>query len=220
MRKNRPALFQGRHFEDVMIMLCVRWYLRYSLSYRDLEEIMAERGLCVDHVRIWRWLQRYAHILNQRIRRQLRRPNRSWRVDETYVRVAGSWAYLYRRRFGWRNHRLHAVAQARSNGGEAFPAARLVGWQGDRAASHQCGWAPGVCPCHPRTEGVRRTGAPLSLPNIAVSQQHHRARPPIHQEANRRQPRIPVGGRSLENHRRLRGNACDSQRTDPLAGKG
>ena len=77
-------------------MLCVRWYLRYSLSYRDLEEIMAERGLSVDHVTIWRWVQRYAPILNQRIRRELRRPNRSWRVDETYVRVAGSWAYLYR----------------------------------------------------------------------------------------------------------------------------
>ena len=57
---------------------------------------MAERGLSVDHVTIWRWVQRYAPILNQRIRRELRRPNRSWRVDETYVRVAGSWAYLYR----------------------------------------------------------------------------------------------------------------------------
>ena len=78
---------------------------------------MAERGLSVDHVTIWRWVQRYAPILNQRIRRELRRPNRSWRVDETYVRVAGSWAYLLpRRRFGWRNHRLHAVAQARNEG--------------------------------------------------------------------------------------------------------
>src|SRR5260370_41445450 len=57
---------------------------------------MAEGGLCVDHVTIWRWVQRYAPILNQRIRCELRRPNRSWRVDETYVRVAGSWAYLYR----------------------------------------------------------------------------------------------------------------------------
>jgi transposase, IS6 family len=80
----------------MIIILCVRWYLRYSLSYRDLEEIMAERGLSVDHVTIWRWVQRYAPVLNQRIRRELRHPTRSWRVDETYVRVAGSWAYLYR----------------------------------------------------------------------------------------------------------------------------
>ena len=96
MRKNRPVLFRGRHFEDEMIVLCVRWYLRYSLSYRDLEEIMAERGLAVDHSTIWRWVQRYAPILHQRLRREIRTPNRSWRVDETYIRVAGRWTYLYR----------------------------------------------------------------------------------------------------------------------------
>lgn len=61
--QKRPALFRGRHFQDTIIILCVRWYLRYSLSYRDLEEIMAERGLTVDHVTIWRWVQRYAPIL-------------------------------------------------------------------------------------------------------------------------------------------------------------
>ena len=77
-------LFRGRHFEDVIILLCVRWYLRYSLSYRDLEEMMMERGLSIDHVTIWRWVQRYSPILNQRVRREMRRPNRSWRVDETY----------------------------------------------------------------------------------------------------------------------------------------
>jgi transposase-like protein len=96
MSNNRLALFRGRHFEDQIIILCVRWYLRYSLSYRDLRELMAERGLSVDHTTVWRWVQRYAPILDQRIRRDLRRPNRSWRVDETYVRVAGSWVYLYR----------------------------------------------------------------------------------------------------------------------------
>jgi transposase-like protein len=66
------------------------------LSYRDLEEMMAERGLSVDHVTIWRWVQHYAPLLNQRLRRELRNRNRSWRVDETYVQVAGTWKYLYR----------------------------------------------------------------------------------------------------------------------------
>ena len=68
----------------------------YSLSYRDLEEIMAERGLAVDHVTIWRWVQHYSPLLNQQLRRKLRRPNGSWRVDETYIKVAGKWTYLYR----------------------------------------------------------------------------------------------------------------------------
>ena len=63
MSQNRPAVFRGRHFEDLIIILCVRWYLRYSLSYRDLEERMAERGLSVDHVTIWRWVPRPSYSL-------------------------------------------------------------------------------------------------------------------------------------------------------------
>src|SRR6185312_8357631 len=86
----RPKLFKWRHFVPEIILLCVRWYLRYSLSYLDLEEMMVERGLSIDHVTIWRWVQCYAPILNQRLRRELRRPNRSWRVDETYVRLPGN----------------------------------------------------------------------------------------------------------------------------------
>src|SRR5438309_8181304 len=58
--------------------------------------LMAERGLSVDHSTVWRWVQRYAPILNQRIRREVRHPNRSWRIDETYIRMAGRWVYLYR----------------------------------------------------------------------------------------------------------------------------
>ncbi|HLN00449.1 MAG TPA: IS6 family transposase, partial [Bryobacteraceae bacterium] len=96
MENKRPALFRGRHFQDEIIVLCLRWYLRYSLSYRDLEEIMAERGLSLDHSTIARWVLRYAPILSQRIRGEMRKPGRSWRVDETYVRIAGRWTYLYR----------------------------------------------------------------------------------------------------------------------------
>jgi IS6 family transposase len=90
-----PCTFKGRHFEAEIIVLCVRWYLRFGLSFRNLEEILAERGLSVDHVTIWRWVQRYAPELNRRCRPELRRTNGSWRVDETYVRVAGKWTYLY-----------------------------------------------------------------------------------------------------------------------------
>ena len=96
MRKSRPALFLRRHFQEHVIVLCVRWYLRYCLTLRDLEELMMERGLSVDHFTIGRWVLRYAPELNKQIRREIRPPNRSWRVDETYVRVAGTWTYLYR----------------------------------------------------------------------------------------------------------------------------
>ena len=96
MRENRPELFRGRHFRDEVIVLCVRRYLRYPLSYRNLEEMMTERALAVDHSTIAGWVLTYATVLNERIRSEMRHPGRSWRVDETYVRVAGRWTYLYR----------------------------------------------------------------------------------------------------------------------------
>jgi len=74
----------------------VRWYLRYSLSYRDLEEMMEERGLAIDHTTIYRWVQRYAPELEKRCRPHLRSTNDSYRVDETYVKIKGKWSYLYR----------------------------------------------------------------------------------------------------------------------------
>ena len=90
MRESRAELFRGRHFCDEVIVLCVRWYLRYPLSYRNLEEMMAERGLAVYHSTVARWVLKFAPVLNERIRSEMRHPNRSWRVDETYVRVADS----------------------------------------------------------------------------------------------------------------------------------
>jgi transposase, IS6 family len=96
MSMHRPTLFKGRHFEAEIILLCVRWYLRFGLSFRNLQELMVERNLSVDHVTIWRWVQRYAPELHRRCRPELRMTNRSWRVDETYLRVAGKWTYLYR----------------------------------------------------------------------------------------------------------------------------
>ena len=91
-----PSLFKWRHFAPEIILMAVRWYLRYSLSLRDVEELLAERGLEVDHTTIWRWVQRYAPEMEQRLRARGRPTNDSWRVDETYVRVKGKWIYLYR----------------------------------------------------------------------------------------------------------------------------
>lgn len=94
MRSESP--FKWRHYQDDIIILCVRWYLRYSLSYRDLEEMMAERGLRVDHSTIARWVLAYAGELERRIKAHLKPTNDSWRVDETYIKVKGQWVYLYR----------------------------------------------------------------------------------------------------------------------------
>jgi hypothetical protein len=81
------GLFKWRQFEPEMILLAVGWYLRFSLSYRDVEELLAERGLRADHVTVWRWVQRYAPEMERRLRSRLKPTNDSWRVDETYIRI-------------------------------------------------------------------------------------------------------------------------------------
>jgi IS6 family transposase len=88
--------FKWRHFEGQIILLCVRWYLRYCLSYRDLEEMMAELGPKVDHTTIYRWVQQYAPELEKRCKPHLKQTTDSWRVYETYIKVKGEWLYLYR----------------------------------------------------------------------------------------------------------------------------
>jgi transposase, IS6 family len=95
MKQNKSP-FKWRHFEPAIILLCVRWYCRYQLSYRDLEEMMRERGLNVDHVTIFRWVQRYAPEINGRMRPHLKMSGTSYRLDETYVKVGTQWKYLYR----------------------------------------------------------------------------------------------------------------------------
>ena len=89
-------LFKWKHFEKDIILLCVRWYLKYSLSYRDLVEMMAERGVVVTHTTIMRWVHQYSPIIEERIRKHIRLTNDSWRMDETYIRIKGKNAYLYR----------------------------------------------------------------------------------------------------------------------------
>lgn len=95
-RKSMEELFAGRHFDREVIILCVRWYLRFKLSLRDLVEMMAERGLSLAHTTILRWVQRYAPEFVKRWNRFSLPAGQSWRVDETYVKIRGEWRYLYR----------------------------------------------------------------------------------------------------------------------------
>ena len=88
---------QNSGLRGEIVLWAVRWYCRYPISYRDLEAMMTERGVAVDHSTIYRWVQRFAPEMEKRLRWQWRRPqSRSWRVDETYIKVRGKWAYLYR----------------------------------------------------------------------------------------------------------------------------
>ncbi|MET3792890.1 IS6 family transposase [Aquamicrobium terrae] len=89
-------MFRGRHFDRSVILLCVRWYLAYNLSLRDLEEMMAERGLSVDHSTVHRWVVHFSPQLLERFNRRKRPVTGKWHIDETYIKVRGRWMYLYR----------------------------------------------------------------------------------------------------------------------------
>jgi transposase-like protein len=88
--------FKGRHFPGEVILLCVRWYLRCPLAYEHVAELLAERGVEVDPSCIWHWVQAYAPELNKRCRPPLKPTNKSYRTDETYIKVKGEDKYLYR----------------------------------------------------------------------------------------------------------------------------
>jgi len=92
----RDPIYRRRRFEAEIIELCVRWYITYRLSYRDLVAMMAERGLVMSHTTILRWVVRYVLELEKRWNRWARRVHSSWRVDETYIAVRGKWHYRYR----------------------------------------------------------------------------------------------------------------------------
>jgi transposase-like protein len=91
MSSGRPVLFRKRQFEPAVIVACVRWHLRFSLSLRDVEELMAERNLAVDHTTVRRWVQAYAPEIRKRLQGQLKYKRTTWIMGETYVRVAGRW---------------------------------------------------------------------------------------------------------------------------------
>ena len=94
--KSLGKLFDGRHFDREIILLCVRWYLRYKLSLRDLVEMMAERGVSLAHTTILRWVQRYTLEFVKRWNRFGTPTGQSWHVDETYLKIGGKWVCLYR----------------------------------------------------------------------------------------------------------------------------
>ena len=88
--------FSGRHYPNFIILQCVRWYVSYALSYRDIEEMMAERDFKIDHATLNRWVLHYSPLLEQKARKIKHSVHRSWRMDETYIKIKRKWRYLYR----------------------------------------------------------------------------------------------------------------------------
>ena len=88
--------FHGGHFPKRIVLQAVFWYLRYSLSYRDIEELMRERGVEIDHATVQRWVVKYTPLLETEFRKKKKAVGTSWRMDETYIKVKGIWHYLYR----------------------------------------------------------------------------------------------------------------------------
>ncbi len=94
--RGTTAVFAGFRFPREVISVAVRWYMRYGLSHRDVEELLAERGITVDHVTIYRWVQRFTAGFIEAAKPRRHAPGNRWFVDETYLKVADEWTYLYR----------------------------------------------------------------------------------------------------------------------------
>ena len=135
---------------------------------------MAERGVEVDHSTIARWALHFSPILNDLIRREMRRPNRSWRVDETYVRVAGRWTYLYRAIDSAGDTIDFLLSPNRDlTAAKGFLQLALSAAPVRPPARHQCRWPRGIRNGDCRTEGLGRTESEMPLPTISLPQQHH-----------------------------------------------
>jgi hypothetical protein len=103
--RRTTSVFAGFRFPPEVILLAVRWYLRYGLSYRDVEELLAERGITVDHVSVYLWVQRFTLEFIEAARPCRHAPGGRWFADETYLKVAGTWTYLPGGRSAWPGHR-------------------------------------------------------------------------------------------------------------------
>src|SRR4030081_3203606 len=164
--------FKGRHFPGEVIVLCVRWYLRYPLSYEHVAELIAERGVEVDASCIWRWVQAYAPELNKRCRPHLKPTNKSYRIDETYINVKGEDKCLYRGLDSTgQTNRLSAHGQTRYRRSQTLPPQgyRRIG-QSD-ATGHERGQEPGISGCGGSAESRRRHPPPRRFTPVQVSQQ-------------------------------------------------
>ena len=165
------SAFAGFRFPAEVIVVAVRWYLRYGLSYRDVEELLAERGVEVDHVTVYRWVQRFTPLLADAARFARHSPGDRWFVDETYVKVAGVWRYVYRA-IDQHGQVIDVLVSKRRDGEAARRffrrALTTLKVTTDRGGHRR---RPGL------SAGARRTGPGSLAPRRTVCQQPDRGRP-------------------------------------------
>lgn len=191
-------VFKGRHFDQSVILLCVRWYLAYNLSPRDLEEMMAECGICVDHSTIHRWVLRFSPLLLERFNRRKRAVTDKWQLDETYEKVRGRWMYLYRAidsvgdtvEFFFSEHRNLLAAKGFTRKAlkrhDRPERAFIDGSQTNREAITRLRWGK------PLAGPVPTSGEAHPHPAKSISQQSHRAGSPAHRASDPINARIQV----------------------------
>ena len=198
------SLFKRRRFPVEIILLCVRWYCKYGISYRDLAEMMQERGVEVDPSTIFRWVQRYAPEIEKRVRRYQGYRSGSWRVDETYVRVGGRWKYLFRA-VDKHGQLIDFMLSDRRNTGAAYRFLRKAlktmsdyppsSITTDKLASYPEG--------DPTPTERRAAVERCRAPDLEISEQHHRGRSRRAQARYPADPRLPEDEDSLRNPERL-----------------
>ena len=170
MRSSRPPLFWKRKFEPEVIVTCVRWYLRFCLSLRDLEELMAERGLAVDHTSIWRWVQTYGPEVNRRLHGSVKPKSSTWHMDETFVRIAGKWMYLFRAVDGHGQTLDLSFRDAGPRSRQAVPSTGIGQSAQPATARVRPRWPTKLSGCDSRTAGERSGGAALPSANPPILQ--------------------------------------------------
>jgi hypothetical protein len=186
MRKQRQAArvrqdqsFKGRQFAAEVIFWAVRWYLMFPVSYRDLELMLLDRGVEVDHTTIFRYIQAYAAELEKLIRPHLRMSNGSWRVDETYVKVKGRWMYLYRAVDG---QTIDFLLSAKRGGEAVLPQGVDAAAHG-KPAHHHRGQECRLSEGNRGAEEGRRALAVVTAATGQIPEQHCRAGPSKHKTA-------------------------------------
>ena len=207
--------FKGRHFGGEIVLWAVRWYCRYPISYRDLGTMMTERGVSVDNSTIDRWVQHFAPEMERRLRWRWRWPrSRSWRIDETYVKVRGKWAYLYGALDKLGNTiDFYPSATRNTKAAKRFLGKALGGlkdWELPEVLNTDK--APTCAAAIAELEAVREVPDRDEAPAGQVPQQRHRGRPRQARAADPAGARIQDADDGLRHDQGLRGDARAAQR--------